>query len=27
VFTADQQQAVRVFRDAERYFRYNCNRQ
>ena len=27
VFNADQQQAVRVFRDAERYFRYNCNRQ
>jgi hypothetical protein len=27
VYTADQRQAVQVFREAERYFRNNCNRQ
>ena len=27
VFTAEQRQAVQVFREAERYFRNNCNRQ
>ena len=26
VFTAEQRQAVQVFREAERYFRNNCNR-
>ena len=26
VYTAEQKQAVQVFREAERYFRNNCNR-